>query len=527
MKLHKFFLGTFALASMAAAMTGCTDDLNIDRKGVQDMNTFYQTDQQALEAITYCYTKLNDLRALDLLLPLSDDIYAGGGTRGDQQGAEQLNEYRYGTENGTIKSAYQNFYGAIYAANLVLNNVADDSPLKKQYRAEALFFRAYGYFLLADLWGDVPLILDCFEDGNYARSKSPASEIWNHVEQDLKDAISSGYLTQKSSVNAGEESIRVTLQTAQALLAKVYLYEKKYSESRSLLQEIIKSGKYDLAQCSVGDLFQAAQNYNCEAMLFVNQTNDANLHAFDFAAIGPNIRNDCFDGLTPMWMAGLSDLFWIGFGYYNPRLSLYNAAVAYGEKEGTRLSSSIKTTDEVCEATFTTRAAGQYSPGNDGVWNWKGHLGRSSYVEGSFAGFYNNFIVMRYADVLLMMAENEIMLNGAGAGDEYINKVRVRSGLSPKSGMDLEDLKNERRFEFALESQRYMDLKRWGDCAKYLSEQGKVIPILRFDNNGNETIDTETVRNTTYGWQPKHEFLPIPQAELEYNQGMEQNPDWL
>jgi len=526
MKLYKNILGIAITATLVLSGNSCTDDLDIERLGVFDMNTFYQTDEQALEAITNCYTKVADLRCHDLLLPLSDDIWAGGSTRGDQAASEQLNEFRFGTENANIKSAYQNLYSIIYAANLVINKVDADTPAKRQYIAEARCFRAYAYFMLTTLWGDIPLITDCFEEGDYARSRNSADEIKAQIVEDYTTAINSGDLTEKSSAAAGTESIHITQQTAQALMAKYYLFQKDYGNARTLLQQVINSGKYALADCTVGELFQAPQNCNCEAMLFYNNVADVNDHGFEFLVLGPNIRNDMFNELTGNWYMGTGNLFWIGFGYYNPQRALYDAFVAYGEEEGTRLSSTLLTTEQLCEKEHLTLAAGMTTPGNDGVWNWKNHADRTSYVEGSFGGFYNNHIVLRYADVLLMMAECEINLSGAGAGDTYVNEVRQRSGLSPKTGVTMDELKNEWRFEFALEEHRYLDLLRWGDCATVQAKQGEAVPNYHVDAEGNAFITWNEFTNPGTGWRSKHAILPIPQAELDVNKNIEQTEAW-
>lgn len=513
----KCIVGAVALLSLGA----CTSSLDLERKGVLDIESFYKTDEQALEAITACYSSMSNMVPSDLLNYLSDDAWAGNETLDE---IHQVGAYSFGTDNSTILSAFQGLYSLIYKANVAISRIEEDTPVKKQCVAEAKVFRAACYFQIANLWGDAPLIIEEDTDGDYAVAKSPEAEIWAQVEKDLKEAIESGSLVQKAGPSDGKTSIRLTKQSAEALLGKTYIFEQKWDEAIKALDSVISSGKYALADCTVGELFQAPQNLNSEAMIFINQTCDSNIHAFDIAAIASNPRNELFDGLTLSWNMGTGKLFWIGWGYTSVQKSLLDAFKQNGEYDGERRQSTFLTADEVCREGACTMAKGTAAwPGIEGVWDWKHHLDISSNVPSTFAGFYNNKIIMRYAEVLLLMAEAQIMKNGDGAGDKYINEVRTRSHLPEKSGMTLEDLKLEKRCELGLEGLRYLDLKRWGDRQKYLGAQGTKFPMFQTDENGVSSITYVALENA--GWKAgRNEFLPIPAKELEVNPLMEQNP---
>lgn len=200
-------------ACAALSLNACIDDLNVERLGALDMETFYQTDAQASEAVTQCYTLLSNLQMRDMLNCMSGDALAGGATRGEMKELEEMVEFSFGVENNQIKSAFEGLYKMVYAANLVISRVAPDTDLKRQYIAEAKFFRAYAYYDLAVLWGDVPLITEPNTDGNYSVSRTPVENVWNQVITDLEEAISSGDLTEKADMNDKNGSIRVTKQT--------------------------------------------------------------------------------------------------------------------------------------------------------------------------------------------------------------------------------------------------------------------------------------------------------------------------
>ena len=303
-----------------------------------------------------------------------------------------------------------------------------------------------------------------------------------------------------------------------------------YAKAIENLEAVVLSGKYALADCTVGDLHQAPQNCGTEAMLFVNVLNDpaASNGGFYFGAIGGNIREGAFDGVNAgTWMSGTCPLMYIGFGYIAPTADLYQAFVRNGEETaGTRRPSSVKTTEEM-EAICGDFSMGKTWP-YDNYWNWKYHLDKVSYVPDSFAGFYMNTSIMRYAEVLLLLAEAKIQQNGPGAGDEYINMIRTRSELPTGSGFTLEDLKLEKRCELALEGVRYFDLLRWDDAKIVCAEQGKTYPLIsRYAdvNNGEVTVTYEP-NSGIYGWTEKHRTLPIPQTELDVNPNMEQTDAW-
>ena len=148
--------------------------------------------------------------------------------------------------------------------------------------------------------------------------------------------------------------------------------------------------------------------------------------------------------------------------------------------------------------------------------------------------------MIRYADVLLMMAEACVMTGENG--DSYFNQVRTRAGVPAKTGVTLADIKTERHLELALESVRYQDLLRWGDAASALANKGKQLPTFRIvPPEGLDITSAEAIYNAKYateltytpnekslaGWTAgRDELLPFPQAEIEVNKNLVQNPGY-
>ena len=220
-----------ALTAATAAFSSCNHMLDIPQHGVQNYETYYQTDEEAEAAIVSCYiqVKNNEMNYVLGKNMLTDDFWAGGGGRNDNADLEGLNEFTFGTDQGYLEGMFTSYYGIIYKANVVLGHVPEESEIQLRARAEAKVFRAWSYFELISMWGNPPLVDHELEPSEYQMPNGTTEELWALVEKDLTEAIESGYLTQKA--NADDKTWRVTKQFAQALLGKAYLWQKKYDEA--------------------------------------------------------------------------------------------------------------------------------------------------------------------------------------------------------------------------------------------------------------------------------------------------------
>jgi hypothetical protein len=147
-------------ALLILAGTSCEDKLDIPQKGVLDFSTYYKTDEQAQAAADALYIQLKGTYYNYTMMKnaLSDDVWAGGGGRNDNAELEGCNEYSFGSDQSFIGGVWESYYQLIYKANVILGRVEPDTDLKKKACAEAKFFRAFAYFDLVSMWGDVPLV---------------------------------------------------------------------------------------------------------------------------------------------------------------------------------------------------------------------------------------------------------------------------------------------------------------------------------------------------------------------------------
>lgn len=512
------------LTTVSMATTSCEDRLDIVKHGnMGSQETFYQTDKEAQEALASVYVSFrsNYYNWFFLKNMLSDDVWAGGGSRGDNAEIEKLNEFNFGTDHSMIQAEYSSLYGIIYQANLVIEHVQPTSDEKKRCVAEARFFRAWANFELASLWGTAPLIDHVLRPDEYRPGNATAEQLWKAVESDLNEAINAGVLPSKTSVDDKETGIRVTKETAEAYLGKTYLFQGKYKEAAETLDKVINSGKYALYTGPYDLLLHAGNNNGCESILEAQMRNDSE-QAWNQMTMLHLMLGWRTDKLSYSGQA-VNEIATGTYGFGNPRKSLYDAFVSEEGTQGYRLNSVIRTYDQM-KAYGIVIQPGALVYGNEGYFFWKNRpLKEDCIMDAPYfqALQYVNLHVMRYAEVLLMAAEAHLQSGDTGAALRYINEIRHRARLQPLSTVTLDDIKNEKRLELCFESVRYQDLVRWGDAEKVLGKQGAEIPSI--DATGAVQWN---YKNENYGFKDRNKLLPIPLKETELNKNNHQNEGW-
>ena len=511
------------LLVVATLFASCESRLDIAKHGnMGGQDDFYQTDEQTEQAVASMYSSLKGLYYNWFYTKnlLSDDVWCGGGQRGDNTSMEQLNEYTYGSDNDMIQGLFSSLYGLIYQSNLVIEKVADDTPVKKRAIAEAKFFRAWANFELVTLWGTAPLVDHLLEPGEYRQGNSTPETLWSAVEADLNDAINMNALPSKKNKDDQETGMRVTQEVAKAYLGKAYLFQKKYQEAAIVLNEVVASKKYDLFRGDYDMQFHAVNNNNCESMLELQCRNDQeqtwSQYDMTFLMQGWRTGNMTLEGKAAEEVAKGT------YGFLNPRKSLYDAFVKAEGKNGYRLQKTLLNSDQMA-AYGVKLEPGQNIYGCEGYLFFKNRLLKSDNIMDAswFQGFqYTDRKIMRYAEVLLLAAEANLQAGQPDKALYDINQIRERAKETPLTSVTLDDIKTEKRLELCLESTRFQDLVRWGDAKKALASQGKEIP-----NYSSKGVSWD-FSNSTFGFQDKHMLLPIPLKERELNPNIQQNTGW-
>lgn len=521
--MKKNILYIALLGVMSLMTVSCSSELDIEKHGnMGSMDTYYTTDENinSASASLYLSVRSNYFTWYFLKNLLSDDVWCGGGQRGDNGEMEKLNEYNFDTNHGSIEGVYSGLYSIIYKANLIIDMTEGETAVMKRAINEAKVFRAWAHFELVSLWGTAPKVDHLLDPSEYRQANSTAADTWAFVEQDLTEAIASGTLPSKSSVNDQETGIRVTKEFAQALLGKAYLFQGKYSEAASMLDNVINSGKYALFTGEYDAQFHAANNNNCESVFELQKRYDTEQMwtQFDMTFLMQGWRSDKLK-----YKGDAASVLATGtYGFLNPRKSLYDAFVAWEGADGYRLNKSVMTYQQLNDFGVTISGSNAVY-GDEGYFYWKNQSLKEDCVvdQTFFQGMqFINLKIMRYAEVLLMAAEAQLQAGNSSKALQYINEIRTRAKETPLTIVTLNDIKTEKRLELCLECVRYQDLVRWGDAKTAMAEQGKQVPA--FTTDGVQW----NWQNTVYGFQDKNNLLPIPLKELELNPNMQQNPGW-
>lgn len=555
--------------SLLAIISSCYD---LDRYPNNQLSagTFWKTEDQAHEAMSGMYSMLQNDNITGIQFDL--DCLGSIGSGYDAAAYSDIGRGTYTSSSSWVTSKWSNLYEGISRANLILQNIDKvdmSDQLKDQYKAEARFMRAFFYFELLKFYGGVPIYDESVVvSQSFNEMKSPrnsAEDVRAFIIKDL-DAAISGLPEEWPSSDYG----RATKWAAVALEGKVYLYNKQYSEAANCFQQVVSSGKYALYN-SYEDLFKpggdesnemifaiqnmggVGQDYGMP-MTFYMGTRSSYGSCWDNVTVATDFVDnyECIDGKPfnwDEWIPGFNESDDVKKATFMATLSPDLKSVAQYPKYKETLLNMYKHRDPRMSATLILpytmyKGWAANAPSDDeyviasGVNEnnhfirvnngWHVYLFRKFVAEYNMDGAINNradtpinFPLIRYADVLLMLAECDNELGKLDEAVKLINQVRARVGMPGlNSGPEwlkatskdevFKRIKHERAVEFAGEGLSFDDYKRWG-LLQTLSR-----PIKAFTG---ETLYNRIVRDRDYLW-------PIPQTEIDQNNSLEQNPGW-
>ena len=422
--------------------------------GIQGVNALADTDVNLNHSVQFEYY-LTEMR--------SDNTR----TKNSEGEAAQFESYTIESTNGIVIDYYRSMYNIIFRANTVLENLGvASSERAAQFEGEAKFVRAFAYFNLVRLFGDVPLVDRVItpQDTDIQFTRVASSTIYNLIVSDLQTA---------ASVLDDSYKTRASKSGAQALLAKVHLTIGNHAEAKTLCESVMNAG-FSL-EPEFKDVFYSEGN---------------NEVIFAVGYVGDDTRDS--QSFSTEWLNAVGRT--AGVNYVT------NEAVAFlDEKGGNRTAYSYRQDAIQAEQNQVIK----YLPNGDSSLD----IGSTS-SDPTLAG--NDWIVIRYADVLLMHVE-ATMAGGASTADAgavaSFQAVRDRAGLTDMvSSISKQELLDERRAELAFENHRFFDLVRFGVAADVLSDFSA--------NNG-------------YSFSGTDLLLPIPQREINLSNGLlTQNPGY-
>jgi len=553
--IHIFILLLFA--------TSCDDYLDRSPKDQPSSNTFWSTEGELILAVNGCYNTLTYTQTgpipFFMIFDLLTDI-------GWNRSAGSLSPIRMGVataDHNEFLTIWRTLYEGVSSCNLLLENMhkatAVTSPqIYNRVEGEARFLRAFYYFYLNELWGGVPLVLKNVPLSESQVPRSSKDEITEYIITELTEAAEK--LPEKYATG---DIGRVTKGAAYSLLSRVALFNEKWSVAAQAAQKVIDLKVYSLFPNYL-ELFYY-DNQDCQEVIFSQRfikgvavhtlpRRIGSRNALGTSEIAPQLTlvdaYECIDGL-PIDKSPLYDPL-------NPHLRrdprLDQTVVMPGTKHmGYQFETHI---DSIMCWNYNTQPAVRVN--NQDVTNafagFSGVLFRKYADPKDIVDNGNstlNFILMRYAEVLLNYAEAKIELNEIDETVyQAINQVRGRESvkmpyITPgKSQAEMRSvIRKERKYELAMEGLRFFDIRRWGMADQVMNENSYGRP--RISGAPNWLVSPPVIDqwgNPDYAAVPhqsdlrlleekvftknKHELFPIPLREMEVNSKLVQNPNY-
>lgn len=487
-----------ALLIVFTAFTSCENELSIDPVGlVTDEQINSTPTLTAVEnSVSSSYLLLsNTLNIMgtwnwsdglvsnnDIILQdiASDDMQKTWISNSDQAWMDEVDNFTFTSNNGGVNGVWKYNYEGIKRANIAINFLVNPeieaitgitTARKNQLLGEAYFLRSFYYFTLVNNFGDVSLILAPIK--NYQESfdkavRAPKAEVWKQIDTDLALAKS---LLPNSKYIPESENWRVTKGAVIALQAKSALYNQKWADVITYVNELEASGFYSL-NTNYFDNFSTATEFTDNEVIF----------SFDHQKNVVPARGNGYCALA-------------GWGFFAPTADFLNSFEPNDPRKLYTVNASQQWVNKILGTTNGDNKGNDQSPSNK--------------------------VYIRMADVMLWKAE---ALNETGDYNNavaYINKIRTRArttvtadgvpvpqGTLPDrpASTDKTVIKNwlisERRAELGFENQRMADLKRWGIAKEVMNASGK-------------------------NFQDKNMLYPIPQSEINASAGtLTQNPGY-
>lgn len=436
--------------------------LDVEPQGQRTVQSFWKTAEDAYQAVNAIYGNLRSAGQVGIASVAIESLGAEdvdpGAKQSDLPEMYQFDNFSVTSSNQFVGSFWAGLYTEINLCNQVLDNVDTmatvDASLKARYLAEAKFVRAYCYFRLVRTYGGVPLHLNVPKTPEeFNKARSTAAAVWASIEKDLNDAESVLPVAYGSANDNG----RATKGAAQALHAKVAMYQKKWSDVKLYSDKVINSNAYSLFG-NFPTLFGIPNKLNSESVFEIQA--DLVIGAEGGASFPWSQNSEC---QTPENQ--------FGWGWNVPSIELMSAFAAAGDN--IRMDATVITIPETVGGDNIVQ-----SGNNNSRYNQKAYVPRSYYVSGYPRGCQKNIIVMRFAEVLLMNAEANNELGTIASATTSINKVRTRVSLAATTAADQTAMRtaiwNERRLELAMENDRYFDVIRQGRASTVFGAKGWV-----------------------------------------------------
>lgn len=504
---YKFII--FAGITTGAVILACNKQLDKTNPNSPTVDKYFKTSSELLGGTNAIYSIFHSAQLIGrewffLHDTRSDDVAAGGGQL-EPPRAQLLNGATVPT-NAVLNSVWNGLYTVIHRANTVIDNgpnVTDNTALRDRCVAEAKFFRGWAYFELVSQWGPVPLYTTQVTAPDQFQPRAAVDAVYAQIFQDLKEAADG---LEATTTDLG----RVTKGAANATLGRAYMQKGDYANAKTALLAVNPGGAvYELVD-NYMDNFDEEHEFNkesiLEAVFFDRGDNN-----FNWGYTGDDQPNA--QPQSTVRNQEYSPIAWRNLIPSNKYLNEFENTATGAAKTDPRFAMSVYQTGDKYNNNSNTLTDAEQN-GNVSIVNgvqkkisWRKFMliykDNNTFRPGGI-----NQRIIRYAEVLLMLAECENELNNPDAAVDYLNQVRDRPGVLmphyptnqyPVSTKDqiTRAIMHEKTVELGGEEIRNRDILRWRKKGYYATAD----PISYY--------------------KPRDEFLPIPQAEIDNNPRLE------
>ena len=521
MKRNKIlFLGLIIALPLLVSVLGCKKFL--DRKPLT--STLEDINQGTLEAQSFglyntltTYAGFSTLPWIDFHSIRDDDAQKGSSATDGAEINTQFETFQYTKDDWAPNTYWNDRYYMINQANKLLyfsDSLRLTDPASLRNVGEACFFRAYCFFDLVKTYGDVPLINFYYTIPSAGiRPKSPAAAIYAQIDADLTKAAN--YLPVNWTVgNVNIYPGRLTKGAANTLRAQTYLFRQNWGSVIAYCTQVEMSAQYNLAP-TFPDIWKdglGGMGKNGIESIWEEQS-----------YVGPNQtpnKGTQWGTSQNVRQGGASNAWNLGWGWNVPTQKLETAWDNADPRKRQTILYSGQSDGGPAQGGYGATLP-PFGPGvslDQPYWNKKVYSDPqmrqfTGQIFGSGGADWINHRILRYADVLLMHAEASNEMGDGPAAATYLEKIRNRASGNLGAGRTVVPpipfvsqaqmrtaIKNERRWEFAMEGYRFYDLVRWGDA---IAELGAL------------------------GYTNRCRFYPIPQKAIDLSGGvLVQNPEW-
>jgi starch-binding outer membrane protein, SusD/RagB family len=493
-----------AFILVVTGVIACTKDLDQTDQNNPTTESYFKTAAQLQNGVNSIYSTLRSGELVGREWFFTHDMRgsetASGGPQLEAPRAELLTQPTPNPGNAVMTSVWQGAYQMINRANVVLAkapDITDNTSLRDRLVGETKFLRAWAYFELVSQWGDVPLYTETITSVTGYKAKSAAADVYALIISDLNDAANALPASYGASDNG-----RATSGAANALLGRVELQKGDYAAAKTALLKVY--GKYSLVANYMWNFDGDTKNDAGVLMTTGHEFNSESVFEVVFVDKGDNNFNWGYngEGSTSPLSGVRNQEYGITWGNVIPSDHFLNEF----EANDPRYKMSIfEVGDVILDSTPSpltlTAAAMNIAPSTKGTVTEKRFFRKYNIYDWVNSGFHPGGIntrVIRYADVLLMLAECEAEVGSPAQAASYINEVRARPSVNmPPVTLASHDaaikaVMHERMVELGAEELNNTDMLRWRAKGYY--------PSIAPDPKPNQTP-----------------LLPIPSSEISAN----------